>query len=123
MTSFATHLGAPVEIDICWPCHLIWFDHLESTSLSAQSVIELFRRINAHRGDSRNIVSLMGKCPTCHDKLNHTNDVTRSGKFSYFRCPQGHGRLISFVQFLREKNFVRTLTPTELAVLSTKVKQ
>ncbi len=123
VTPFVTHLGTPVEIDVCWPCHLIWFDHLESASLSPQSVIDLFRRIHSHRSDSRNIVSLTGKCPACRDTLINTNDVTRSGRFSYYRCPQGHGRLISFLQFLREKNFVRTLTAPELAALSAKVKQ
>jgi Zn-finger nucleic acid-binding protein len=122
-TTFSTHLGTPVEIDICWPCHLIWFDHLESTSLSAQSVIDLFRRIHAHRADDRNIVSLNGNCPTCSTKLALTNDIGRSGRFSYYRCPHGHGRLISFVQFLREKNFVRTLNAAELQTLAVTVKQ
>ncbi len=122
-TSLASHIGTPVEIDVCWSCHLIWFDHLESTSLSAQSVMDFFRLIHERRADSRNIVSLTGRCPACHDALRQTNDVTRTGRFSYFRCPQGHGRLISFVQFLREKNFVRTLSPVELTALSAKVRQ
>lgn len=119
----ASHIGSPVEIDVCWPCNMIWFDHLESTSLSAQSVMDFFRSIHNHRADSRNIVSLSGRCPTCRDRLAPTNDVTRTGRFSYFRCSQGHGRLISFVQFLREKNFVRNLTTIELTTLSVKVKQ
>lgn len=102
---------------------MIWFDHLESTSLSAQSVIDLFRRIHAHRDDNRNLVSLNGSCPTCRDKLSLTHDVGRGGRFSYYRCPQGHGRLISFVQFLREKNFIRTLNTSELQTLSVKIKQ
>ncbi len=119
----ASHIGTPVEIDVCWPCNMIWFDHLESTSLSAQSVMDFFRRIHNHRADSRNIVSLSGRCPTCRERLAATNDVTRAGRFSYIRCPQGHGRLISFVQFLREKNFVRNLTTIELTTLSVNVKQ
>lgn len=122
-TPLQTHLGTAVEIDVCWPCHLIWFDHLESISLSAQSVVDVFRRIHAHRADRRNIVALTGCCPSCRERLSHTNDVTRNGRFAYFRCPQGHGRLISFMQFLREKNFVRALTAAELATLSVKVKQ
>lgn len=122
-TRLASHIGTSVEIDVCWSCHMIWFDHLESTSLSAQSVMDFFRLIHAHRAESRTIVSLTGKCPACREALRQTNDVTRTGRFSYFRCPQGHGRLISFVQFLREKNFVRTLTPVELTALSAKVRQ
>jgi hypothetical protein len=102
---------------------MIWFDHLESTSLSAQSVIDLFRRLHTHRNDNRNIVSLNGNCPSCRSKLALTNDIGRGGRFSYYRCAQGHGRLISFVQFLREKNFVRTLNAAELQTLSATVKQ
>ncbi|MBL0121868.1 MAG: hypothetical protein IPP88_03775 [Betaproteobacteria bacterium] len=51
-----THIGTPITIDACWPCHVIWFDHLESTSLSPGSVIELFKRIHAVRDVSRNLV-------------------------------------------------------------------
>ncbi len=122
-TALASHFGSPVEIDVCWPCNMIWFDHLESPSLSAQSVMDFFRQIHNRRADSRNIVSLTGRCHTCRERLTATADVTRNGRFSYFRCPHGHGRLITFVQFLREKNFVRNLTTIELTTLSVKVKQ
>ena len=122
-TIFSTHLNTPVEIDICWPCHLIWFDHLESTSLSAQSVIDLFRRIHEHRADSRNIVSMNMRCPMSRERLLLTNDIGRGGRFSYHRSPKGHGRLISFVQFLREKSFIRTLSDHEIDSLSATVKQ
>ena len=120
---FTTHLSTPVEIDICWPCHLIWFDHLESISLSAKSVIDLFRLIHEHRDDSRKIVSLNMRCPVSRDKLVLTNDIGRGGRFSYYRSPKGHGRLISFVQFLREKNFIRNLKDSEIDTLSATVKQ
>jgi Zn-finger nucleic acid-binding protein len=122
-TLFSTHLNSPVEIDICWSCHLIWFDHLESVSLSAKSVIDLFRLIHEHREDSRRIVSLNMRCPVSRDKLVLTNDIGRAGRFSYYRSPEGHGRLISFVQFLREKNFIRTLNDHEIVSLSATVKQ
>jgi len=122
-TQFSTHLNTPVAIDICWPCHLIWFDHLESTSLSAQSVIDLFRRIHEHRADSRNIVSMNMRCPLSRERLVLTNDIGRGGRFSYYRSPKRHGRLISFVQFLREKSFIRTLSDHEIDSLSATVKQ
>ena len=47
--SLRNHTGAPVDIDVCWPCHLIWFDNQESSSLVPASVIELFKRIHAAR--------------------------------------------------------------------------
>ena len=51
-----------------------------------------------------------------------TQDVQRSTRFSYWRCPHRHGRFTPFVQFLREKNFVRALSPAELATLKLHVR-
>lgn len=121
--SFQTHIGTAVTIDACWPCHLIWFDNLESTSLSPGSVIELFKRIHAARNTPRSIVGLQPDCPICSAKLAGTSDLARGGRFTYHRCPKGHGRLISFAQFLREKNFIRSLQSHEIASLAVTVKQ
>ena len=41
----------------------------------------------------------------------------RQTPFSYWRCPDDHGRLTTFFDFLREKNFVRPLSPERLAEL------
>jgi hypothetical protein len=122
-TAFRTHVDTPLEVDICWSCHLIWFDNLESVSMSPQSVIDLFSRIHSHRNEPRRLVSLTGDCPSCRDKLVQTFDVARGGRFQYHRCPNGHGRLITFVQFLREKQFIRTLSQAERKTLSAQVKQ
>ncbi|MBL0121914.1 MAG: hypothetical protein IPP88_04035 [Betaproteobacteria bacterium] len=118
-----THIGTPITIDACWPCHVIWFDHLESTSLSPGSVIELFKRIHAVRDVSRNLVRVHTQCPTCNTALQNTSDIAKGGRFAYSRCGNGHGRLIAFTQFLREKNFIRSLQPHEIKSLSVKVKQ
>ncbi len=121
--SFQSHIGTAVTIDACWPCHLIWFDQLESTSLSPGSVIDLFKRIHAARKTPRGIVGMQPACPICATTLTPTNDFARGGRFTYHRCSKGHGRLISFTQFLREKNFIRSLLPGEIATLSVTVKQ
>jgi hypothetical protein len=122
-TRFANHIGSALDVDICWPCHQIWFDHLESAALSPASVIELFRLIHSHRNDVRRVVSLGGGCPTCNASLKQSWDVGRGGRFQYYRCVNQHGRLISFMQFLREKNFVRNLNASEIKSLCAKVKQ
>ncbi|MEO8385461.1 MAG: hypothetical protein ABI583_09485, partial [Betaproteobacteria bacterium] len=119
----ASHIGTPIEIDVCWPCHVIWFDHLESASLSAGSVIELFKRIHAARDGVRNMLKIVVACPICATTLKNTSDLAKGGRFTYSRCANGHGRLISFTQFLREKSFIRSLQPHEISALSVKVKQ
>ena len=121
--ALASHIGTPVEIDVCQSCHVIWFDSMESASLSPGSVIEMFRRIHAARDSGRNLPSMAVTCPRCQTFLKNTTDLAKGGKFSYSRCANGHGRLISFMQFLREKNFIRSLQPHEIATLSVKVKQ
>ena len=45
-------------------------------------------------------------------------DKQRSTAFEDFRCPDGHGRYMTFVSFLRAKNFVRDLTPAEVQALT-----
>jgi hypothetical protein len=40
--------------------------------------------------------------------------MQRATKFEYLSCPNGHGRLITFFDFLREKDFIRPLTPLQI---------
>ena len=123
VVTLQNHIGLPVKIDICNPCHLIWFDHQESVSLSAGSVIDMFKRIHAARDAARNLVGMQPACPICSTKLNSTSDLARGGRFTYHRCASRHGRLIAFTQFLREKNFIRSLQAHEIKALAVTVKQ
>jgi hypothetical protein len=112
-----------VIIDVCWDCHALWFDRYESSSLAPRSVIDLFRLIHEHRGKpARALADRMG-CPHCRAGLAVTQDVQRANRFTYHRCPNGHGRLTTFFQFLREKQFVRSLTQPEIDGLRATVKQ
>jgi len=109
-------------IDFCFPCQLIWFDPGESTGLSPGGVIEVFKALDAHRGEARNnaLPSILD-CPRCAARLSLTQDVQRTTHFTYYRCTFGHGRLSPFMQFLREKNFIRPVSGIELAALKAKV--
>jgi len=53
-------------------------------------------------------------CPRCRVALRLTHDIVKSGRVTYYRCTASHGRLTTFFHFLREKEFVRNLTPQEL---------
>jgi uncharacterized protein YbaR (Trm112 family) len=108
-------------IDICYPCHAIWFDQMESAQLAPDAVITLFKKIHEHRADERQALPERLACPRCREPLRLTNDIQKNGRISYHRCDGGHGRLTTFFQFLREKNFVRNLTAKEIETIRYKV--
>ena len=112
-----------VHIETCFRCAGLWFDHFSSTQLAPVAVIQLFKQIQEHRNDERQALSAQLSCPRCRGNLALSFDLGKAGRFSYYRCAQGHGRFTPFVQFLREKQFVRTVNGAELAALRVQVKQ
>jgi hypothetical protein len=111
-----------VEIDICFPCQAIWFDQYESAQLTPGAVLDLFREIHENAVAPRPPADSPG-CPVCGKTLSVTQDLQRTNRITYSRCIYGHGRFTTFFQFLREKNFVRTLTSREVARLQAHVTQ
>jgi hypothetical protein len=113
------HLGTKISIDLCFPCQVFWFDAKESLSLSPGAVLTLFREIGERAMDSptRAPADTRPACPRCHVRLFQTHDRQRNTPFQYLRCPKDHGRLITFVEFLREKDFIRPLSGQQIADL------
>ena len=120
---FERKLGGEMPIDICPPCRLIWFDPYESLQLTSAGLLEMFKLIHAHERDPSNPIRDLLDCPRCRSQLVLTHDVQRTTRFVYYRCQSNHGRLTAFFQFLREKNFVRTLSASEVNRLKVDVKQ
>jgi hypothetical protein len=87
------HGSGTVNVELCFACSGIWFDHMVSVELAPSAVISLFREINAHRDVTRQSMSGAMSCPRCADALVLSYDVAKSGRFSYFRCVRGDGRL------------------------------
>lgn len=112
-----------VVLDICYHCHVIWFDQYESAALPPAGVMSLFRKLHQHDADARLPLAQRMTCARCPQPLAEAQDLVKSGRISYHRCPAGHGRLTSFVQFLREKQFIRTLSVPEINQLKATVKQ
>ena len=112
-----------LAVDLCFGCCLIWFDQGESAQLAPAAVIELFQEIQARRDAGRARVSASLSCPRCTQGLMLTHDICKSGPIQYFRCSEDGGRLTPFFQFLREKQFLRALTPAELSHVRVKIKQ
>ena len=113
------HHGRPVAIDLCHALPVV-----------------LVRRAREPGADSRaprwrssgSLASSIGQAaafrtPTwpsaraARARLRATHDMQRTTRFEYLRCPNGHGRLTTFFDFLREKDFIRPLTPQQIAEL------
>ncbi|HSG00750.1 MAG TPA: zf-TFIIB domain-containing protein [Vicinamibacterales bacterium] len=112
-----SHHGRPVTIDICLPCQSMWFDTFESVSLSPASTLALFRLIGEHAEATPQHHTDVVHCPRCGAAMQKTHDLQRNTRFEYVRCPARHGRLTTFYNFLREKNFIRPVTPDQLREL------
>jgi Zn-finger nucleic acid-binding protein len=111
------HLGRPVEVDLCEPCQTLWFDAQENLQLTPGATLALFRAIGEHVRKPEPSPADLAKCPRCKARLRRTHDMQRATRFEYSRCPNGHGRLTSFFEFLKEKDFVRPLTAAQIAEL------
>ena len=115
------HGGRPVVIDVCLPCQSFWFDAHESVRLSPGGTLALFRLIGEHSGARSFSNADLARCPRCKARLRLTHDMQRVTRFSYLRCPNDHGRLTTFFDFLREKDFIRPLTTEQLDELRRQV--
>jgi hypothetical protein len=120
---FGRHPSGDVVLDVCWDCHAFWFDQYESSALAPGAVIDLFRLIHDHRNQPTRPLADAMACPHCRKKLAFTQDLLRTNRITYYRCPDGDGRFTTFFQFLREKQFVRSLSPVEIDSLKATVRQ
>ena len=111
------HYGRSVSLDLCHGCGLIWFDRNESLALTPGAVLRLFRELNEHQAERHPFQPEGMHCPRCHGALVVTADRARATAFSYWRCPTDDGRATTFFDFLREKNFVKPLSPERLSEL------
>lgn len=115
-------LGQALELDLCFACHGIWFDPLESAQLSRQSVLSLFKTLHEHNDRPHLPLKSSMHCPRCQQSLVRGEDRTVSGPYVVYRCAQRHGRFSTFSSFMVEKGFVRQLNRAEIAALAEKVK-
>jgi hypothetical protein len=118
---FEAHLGRSVAIDICHVCQSLWFDSHESAVLTPGSTLSLFRIIGEKIARPERSNADLTKCPRCKGRLRRTHDMQRATRFEYLSCPNGHGRLTTFFDFLREKDFIRPLTAQQIAELRANV--
>jgi Zn-finger nucleic acid-binding protein len=108
--------GTKVEIDLCAGCRGFWFDKFESLRLSPGATLKLFT-LMAEPGSAGGPLPQTMRCPRCGARLALTHDMQNTTRFQYWQCPQSHGHFITFLDFLREKDFIRPLTAQQIAEL------
>ncbi len=118
----ARKLDGEVTVDLCADCQALWFDAFESVQLTPGGTLALFDAVRAAPPGRRRALPSALPCPRCTLPLALTQDLQHTTRFSYYRCESGHGRFTPFVQFLREKDFIRPLAPAELARLKATIR-
>jgi hypothetical protein len=116
--SLAGHYGRPVEIDLCEPCHLVWFDSVESANLSGPGLLDLITQMAAAQSLPHQPLQARLACPRCREPLKPVHNLTRWGRSLQLECPARHGSAQTFAQFLGEKGLVRPLTSADRARLA-----
>jgi uncharacterized protein with PIN domain len=108
-------------VDLCTSCHALWFDAFESVRLTPAATLALLEAVRT-AGEPVRAEQKALACPRCRAGLVETRDVRHTTRFVYWRGPRGHGRFTPFVQFLREKDFLRPLAPREIEQLKVHVR-
>lgn len=123
MTNLALEgrLGPALDIDLCPACRAIWFDQYEDLRLAPSATLKVFGIISEKSAAAPSPLTGTLRCPRCQTRLLVTHDLQRTTRFQYWRCDGGHGRLMTYIDFLREKDFVRPLTAQQLDELKKNV--
>jgi hypothetical protein len=114
-------LGRSVTVDLCESCQCFWFDGHESLQLAPAAVLSLFRLIGARADRPQVQDGDLTRCPRCRAQLRRTRDMQRATRFEYFKCPNEHGRFMTYVEFLKTKDFIKALTPEQIEELRRQV--
>lgn len=114
-------LGTQLLIDVCTACQAFWFDGHKDLQLSPGSTLQLMKYIGEHSSSPKPTLSPLLHCPRCGAGLTLAHNMARNVRFVYWVCPNGHGHFITFFEFLKEKSFIRPLSPAEIQHLRASV--
>jgi len=117
------HYGRSIVIDVCHQCCAIWFDNQELLQLTPAATLQLLADLADDHAAARRALGPRMVCGRCQCRLLETHDQQLNTKFWYHRCPRGHGRFVTYFQFLRAKDVVRPLGEAEIAELRRHIRQ
>lgn len=107
------HYGRRVEVDLCPPCHLLWFDSLEGSRLTGRSMLDLLGAMADAHAKPHHAMEPRIACPHCTAGLKAVVNRSRFGSAEQLECRAGHGSWSSFGQWLAERGLVRPLTSAD----------
>lgn len=113
--SLQGHYERQVEVDLCAPCHLVWFDPIESARLAGPGLLALI----GHMAQAHSLAHTSARagmhCPHCRGPLNTVRNRTRWGPSLQLECAAGHGAWQTFGQYLSEKGLLRPMSSADRA--------
>jgi Zn-finger nucleic acid-binding protein len=115
--SLPGHYGRSVDIDLCGPCHLVWFDQTETARLTGAGLLELIGAMAQTQSLPHELLRSDARCARCSSGLKTIHNRTRWGQSLQLECLRGHGAYQSFAQFLQEKGLLRPLSRIDRASL------
>lgn len=113
--SLAGHYGQKVEIDLCAPCHLVWFDPVESARLAGPGLLALIGDMAQAQALAHTTARADLHCPHCRGPLRQVHNRTRWGRSLQLECAAGHGAWQTFGEFLNEKGLLRPMSSADRA--------
>jgi hypothetical protein len=113
----AGHYGRSVELDVCAPCHLVWFDQTETARLAGPGLLDLIGAMAQAQTLAHEVLRADARCPRCSGALKTVHNRSRWGTSLLLECTRQHGAYQSFAQFLQEKGLLRALTTADRARL------
>ena len=111
------HYGSSVELDLCAPCHLVWFDQTEAARLPGTALLELIGTMAHSQTLPHEVLRDDARCPRCSGHLKTVHNSTRWGHSLQLECQRGHGAYQTFAQFLQEKGLLRPMSHLDRAQL------
>lgn len=109
------HYGGTVELDLCEPCHLVWFDSLESARFGGAALLSLIGAMAQAQTLPHLPLRPDVHCPRCRGPLKTVHNRTRWGPSLQLECRRGHGAWQTFAEFLGERGLVRAMSSADRA--------
>lgn len=107
------HYGRALELDLCAPCHLVWFDSIEGAHLTGPSLLALVGEMAEAQSLPHTALKPTLGCLRCGGALRTVHNPSRFGSSLQLECAQRHGAWQSFGQFLQQKGLVRPMSSAD----------